>query len=177
MFVYFCQIVKNIVMTEISRNIVTFQPQRFPTCDYEFISELVPICMLLLRAVLNSHDIQHRIVPQDFVRDIYAQVQASVCALNTGWIAWPHLQPIKHTRRIMNGLELSWYYIVSCLGRYNSILTPVLPEWLRLLDHSDFDPPTSVQWLSLPLEKKTTTLGHVRSFGHLSIHPNMKVER
>lgn len=44
---------------------------------------------------VNSHDIQHRVIPQDFVRHIHTQVQASICTFDSSCVAWPHLQATK----------------------------------------------------------------------------------
>ena len=37
-----------------------------------------------------------------------------------------------------------------CALMSNSVLTAVFQEWLRFLDHNDFDPPSSGRWFSLP---------------------------
>lgn len=41
----------------------------------------------------HSHDIQHRVVSEHFVGNVNSQEEAAVCALDTGGVARPHLQP------------------------------------------------------------------------------------
>lgn len=41
--------------------------------------------------ICYSHDVQHRVVSHDFVRDIDTHVKASICVFDAGGIARPHL--------------------------------------------------------------------------------------
>lgn len=102
---------------------------------------------------VNSHDIQHRVIPQDFVRDINTQVQASICALDTSWVAWPNLESRK-TGRLVNETALPDFSRYPLMLQQISRLTGVFQEWLRFLDHNGFCLPALVQWFSSPLKKR-----------------------
>lgn len=41
--------------------------------------------------VRYSHDVQHRVVSHDFVRDVDTHVEASICVFDAGGVARPHL--------------------------------------------------------------------------------------
>lgn len=49
--------------------------------------------MLKVDPAIHSHDIQHRVIPNDFMRDISKQEETSICPPDASCVAGPDLQP------------------------------------------------------------------------------------
>lgn len=104
----------------------------------------------------NLHDIQHWVIPQDFVWHVHTKIQASVCVLDASGVAWPDLQPIK-THRHQAGEHLKQSCQDTCwrgLWWRCSLATCASQEWRHFLDRSGSARPASSRAFSSPLRER-----------------------